>query len=390
MTIRELNEKRNRLLSEARQLMTAADVTAETRTKVDAMLTDANGLKSDIERLESCAETEERSLSAARPPREGVESESADTRTYEERNKATNVALRKYLRNERFEQRDLTVAADGGVMIPVAAVQPVQAQRSAGSIYDIVKHLRTDTGEDVRVPLWDDTGNGMVLDSVAVAVNDPNISGVTIKVDGFRLNPVLVDNKLIADLSYDLVADVQQSFRQRYLRGISQFVVQGNGSNFTALSAPSALTTSVTAKIGYADLVALMTALDPAYAPGAAFSFSTATLGQILNIVDGNARPIFLPFTEGATSGFAGTIFGFPVKIDQYAPTIATGNQPVRFGDHAAAYTVREINPGVVIKQSADRWIELNRLGIVGFARAGGAPTIASATFPSLVSLTVK
>jgi HK97 family phage major capsid protein len=293
------------------------------------------------------------------------------------------------MRSEKFETRDLTVAADGAVMIPVAAVQPVQAKRSAGAIYDIVRKMRTSTGEDVSVPLWDDTANGFVLDSTAITTTDPSIAGVTVKVDGLRCNPILIDNKLIQDLDYDLVADVTGSIQSRYMRSVSQAVVQGNTSNFIALSAPSALTTETTAVLAYDDLVALMTALDPAYTPGAVFSFSTSTLGVVLKIKDGNGRPIFMPFTEGATSGFAGTIFGFPVKIDQYAPAVATGNLAVRFGDHAAAYTVREVAPGIVIKQTDQRYIELNRLGVIAFARAGGAPTIASTNFPSLVSLTI-
>jgi HK97 family phage major capsid protein len=275
-------------------------------------------------------------------------------------------------------------------MIPVAAVQPVQALRSAGSIYDIVRKMRTATGEDVRVPLWDDTTNGFVLDTTTVTTTDPSITGVTVKVDGLRSNPILLDNKLVQDLDYDLITDVNTAIQNRYLRSVSQAIVAGNGSNFVALSAPSALTTAVTAKVGYADLVGLMSALDPAYAIGAAWSMSNASLGVVMNIVDGNARPIFMPFTDGATSGFAGTIFGYPVKIDQFAPTVATGNLAIRFGNHASAYTLREVSPGIVIKQSTDRWIELNRLGIVAFARAGGSPTIASTTYSPLVSLTVK
>lgn len=390
--IKTLTEKRAKLLVDARQLMTGENITAETRSKADAMIAEAEVIRGDIERFKATEpEPEQRSRTA--PPRGEVEqtgSETADERTYEQRNRASNIALRSFLRGEKFETRDLTVAANGGVMIPVAAVQPVQAQRSAGSIYDIVRKMRTSTGEDVRVPLWDDTSNGFVLDSTAITTTDPSITGVTVKVDGLRSNPILLDNKLVQDLDYDLVADVNAAINQRYLRSVSQAIVVGNASNFVALSAPSALTTATTAKLGYADLVGLMTALDPAYSPNAVFSFSTATLGVVQNIVDGNGRPIFMPFTEGATSGFAGTIFGYPVKIDQYAPAVATGNAAVRFGDHAAAYCLREVSPGIVIKQSADRWIELNRLGVVAFARAGGAPTIASTTYPSLVSLTVK
>ena len=100
MTLRETIEKRNRLLNEARQKMQSAgdNASTEIRAAVDAMLTDANTLKSDIERLEACAETEERSLPAARPPRGSVESENVDERSPEERNRASNIALRAFMK----------------------------------------------------------------------------------------------------------------------------------------------------------------------------------------------------------------------------------------------------------------------------------------------------
>jgi HK97 family phage major capsid protein len=395
MTLRELNEKRNRLLTEARELMKAPDTSAEIRTKVDTMLTDANALKADIERFEACAESEERTLPSARPPREGFESAEVDTRSQDERNAATNKALRSFLRGEKFEQRDLTVAADGGVMLPVAALPPVVAQRSAGSIYDIVGKLRTNTGEDVRVPLWDDTANGLVLDSASIGNGtDPSVTGVTVKTDGFRTgDPLLIDNKLIQDLSYDLVTYVNNALVQRYTRGVSSYINAGNSSNFTGLTGniPAPVSTETAHVIGYDDFVALMAALDPAYVGNACFSFSNATLAVVLKIKDTAGRPIFLPFLDGANSGFAGQILGFPVKIDQYAPAIADNAVPVRFGDFEKGYLLREVNPGLVIKQSNQRWIELNRTGIVAFARAGGAPTLANdTTYSPIVGLKVS
>lgn len=392
--IKKLIEQRNRLLSEARALMQGENITAETRAKVDSMLTDANALKADIERLQSASEENEIALPEHRnaPPRGEIESTSTDARSFEERRAATNVALRAFLRGEKFEQRDLTVSSNGGVMIPVAALEPVQAQRSAGSIYDVVRKLRTNTGEDVKVPLWDDTSNGFVLESASVTTTDPAIDGITVKVDGLRSNPILLDNKLVQDLAYDLVGDVNAAIQQRYRRSISQFITSGNTSNFTGMlgNVPAAFTTAGTAAIGYDDLVGLVTALDPEYGLNAIFSMSNTTLGSILKIKDANQRPLFVPFNDGATSGFAGTILGYPVKLNQFGQAVATGNTPVIFGDHAAGYCVREVMPGVVIKRSSERWIELNRLGVVAFARAGGAPTIASTTYSPLVTMTVK
>lgn len=395
MTLRELIEKRNKLLADARQLMQSNDITTEQRAQVDAMLTDANSLKSDIERLEACAETEERRMPVNTPPREGFTDSGADNRSQEERHHATNIALRSYFRGETFEQRDLTVAADGGVMIPVAALPPIVAQRSAGSIYDIVGKLRTNTGEDVRVPLWDDTGNGMVLDSAAIGNGtDPSVTGVTIKTDGLRTgDPLLIDNKLIQDLSYDLVTYVNQALQDRYTRGVSNYINSGNSSNFTGLTGnvPTPVTTETASTLGYDDFVALIAALDPAYAMNACFAFSNTVLGSVLKIKDSELRPIFIPYLDGATSGFAGQILGFPVKINQYGDTAADNHVPVLFGDFQKGYLLREVQPGLVIKQSAQRWIELNRTGVIGFARAGGAPTLANATtYSPIVGMKIK
>jgi HK97 family phage major capsid protein len=396
MTLRELNEKRNRLLAEIRTQMTASsELTVEQRTQIDAKLADAIQLKADIERMEACAETEERSLPANRPPREGFESADSDNRGQEERNAASNKAFRSYLRGERFETRDLTIAADGGVMVPVAAVAPIVAQRSAGSLYDIVGHLRTQTGEDVRFPLWDDTGNGLVLDSAAIGGGtDPSVAGTTIKTDGLRTgDPLLLDNKLVNDVSFDLISYVNQALSARYQRGISQAMNAGNGSNFVGLTGniPTPVTTEAVGVLDYDSFVAMIAALDPAYHANACFTFSNATQAAVLKLKDSQGRPIFLPYLDGAKSGFAGQILGFPVKIDQYSPAVASGAVPVRFGDFNMGYQCREVLPGLVIKQSNQRWIELNRLGVVAFARAGGAPTLANTTtYSPIVGMKVQ
>jgi HK97 family phage major capsid protein len=77
-----------------------------------------------------------------------------------------------------------------------------------------------------------------------------------------------------------------------------------------------------------------------------------------------------------------------------FQPAVATGNVAIQFGDFNAGYTFREVLPGVVIKKSSDRFIELNALGIFAFARVGGAVTnpgsvVANTTQP-VISLTVS
>lgn len=387
-TMKELIELRNKLSHDAREVMNsikpgvdAGDQT-EKRAKVDALLAEKNRLNEDINRLASLAEEPE---TRGAQPRDGFES--ADNRSQEERNRASNIALRSYLRGEKFETRDLTVAADGGVMIPVAAVPPVVAQRSAGSIYDIVGKMRTSTGEDVRVPLWDDTTDHLVDDGTSVGGGtDPSITGVTVKTGGLRTgDPLLIDNKLIQDVSYDLLSYVNQSLTERYQRGLAQLINTNSGSlsYFTPLKGNvpvSVTTTSTTGFDGYDNFPKMVGTLDPAYWSNAVWTFNATTYSAVLDIKDSYGRPIFLPLNDGANSGFVGTILGFPVKVNQYQDSLAAGNVPLYFGDFQKGFMLREVLPGIVIKQSNQRWIELNRLGVIGFARAGGSVTLANST----------
>jgi len=381
MTLLELQEKRNKLLVDARAIMAGATVTTEQRVAVDQMLADANVIKGDIERTNALeAEAAQVRSVPGRVPQAQVADGVvvvAETRSMDERRDATAVALRNYANGREFERRDLTVAIDGSVMIPTGVTDPKIALKFAGSVYDLVFKFRTSSGEAVKAPLLSDLANGFVLNSAAITTTDPSASGVTIQVDDVRSNPILLDNSLLQDVLFDLVGFVEKATQTRYQRTAANWITNGNSSNVGALSAITAgITGATTLVTKYADLTGMLAVLDPAYAIGAAWLMNNATLANgILNIVDGNGRPIFLPFLDGGISGFAGTIFGYPVKINPYQPNVGVGNPYIQFGNFSEGYTYREVLPGIMLKKSVDRWIELNRTGFVAFARVGGAVT---------------
>jgi HK97 family phage major capsid protein len=399
MTLLELQEKRNKLLFDARAIMAGADVTTEQRVAVDKMLADANVIKGDIERsisLEAAA-AELRSVPGRVPQAAAAAAQAEpETRTIEERRKATGLALRSFIKGQPFESRELTIAADGGVMIPVGVTDPKIALKSAGSVYDVVYKFRSTSGESVKVPLLNDLGNGFILSSAyAGATTDPLATGVTISIDDVQSNPIQIQNSLVNDVEFDIVGFLDQALRNRYLRAAANWITNGNTSNVGALATGyTGITGNTASMLKYVDFTGLLASLDPAYYTGANFLMSPATLANsVLNIVDSNNRPLFLPFADGGISGFAGTLFGYPVKLNPYQPAVVTGNVAVQFGDFAQGYTFREVLPGVVIKKSSDRYIELNALGVFAFARVGGAvtnPGAAGGTTQPVVSLTIK
>jgi HK97 family phage major capsid protein len=384
MILKELIEQRNKLSHDVRELSgtirNGLDNTEQTeiRTKIDAMLANINKINEDINRAEQIA-------LLGSDPRQSETRKANDERSYEERNKAANAELRSYLKGERVEFRDLTVAADGSLLLPVQATDPVLAQRSAGDIYDVVNHLRTSTGDAVRVPLFDFTADGnVVLDSTAWSASvDPATTGVTINVDGLRIAGTAIDNKLIQDAEFDIVNLVAEGTRLQYQRGLSNFAVNGNSSNFSgyASAAPVAVTTtSTTGFDGYANFTALQAALDPAYRLNAIWTLNSTVLGSVIGIQNTEGFPIFLNLVNGTQSGFAGMIMGSPVKLSQYQADLGSGNLPLFYGDFRAGYCLREVNPGIVIKKSDQYLFPKNELLVMGFARAGGAPTFANTT----------
>jgi HK97 family phage major capsid protein len=404
MTAKEIRAQRAKLLLDAQAIMSGENVTAEQRTNVDKMLADANILLADAQRMEQIDSLTEQRSQHSIPrgqPGAGENEPQVDTRGWQERRAATNRALRAMFsttdaavfaeaRNRALETRDLTVSTNGGVMIPVGVTDPREALQSYGSVYDIVGKLKTVTGEAIKVPYLNDTQNLFVLNSAGITTTDPATGGITCNIDDIRMNPILIEYSLIQDVGFDLVGYIEKITQTRYLRTASKWLTLGNTSNVAALTGYNAgVTANTTLVTKYVDFTALLAALDPAYAIGACFVMSNATLAtQVLNITDINGRPIFLPFNDGGISGFAGTLFGYPVKINPYQPSIGVGNIYIQFGNFEAGYTFREVTtpdaaapsrvPGqgtIMLRRLDERYAELNKVGFVAFARVGGVLT---------------
>lgn len=375
-TIQELRTKREKLLIDARGILSADSPTTEQRVNAERMIADATALKSDIDNL-SAIDTEMSSTSTR--SKAGVQTEA---RSIEERREATNAALRTYLTRGAsradIDRRALTISADGSAIIPTGVSQPVVAAKSAGAVYDLVHKFKTQNGEPTSIPLWNDTANSWVLNSASVTTTDPSITNVTSNVDTIRRNPVLINNDLIQDTGFDLLSFVEQGFNQTYQLTLANWITNGNSSNVASIltSNTNTFTTATSGTVVYNDLLGVLGSVDPIYQIGAAWQFSNSSLATtILKIEDSNGRPLFLPFLDGGNSGFSGSIFGFPVKLNPYMPTAAAGHTFAQFGSFDAGYTLRECAPGIRIEQSTIPYMTSDQTVIVGFARVSGVFT---------------
>lgn len=393
MILKDLQEKRNKLMTDASAIVAGENVTAEQRSQFDTMLAEVTTVDGDIVRLQAVEEYRAAMRTPVNQPAPNPGESNDPEERAEVRHARQTKELRNYMLTGRVETRDLTAVANG-VAIPVGFNPAViSAQKSYGEIYDIVTVQKTDTGEPIKMVLDNDTNNSLVSVTVgtSAAEVDPTITGVTLNVDNFTTGTVKIDNGLLKDAGFDVETWLRDKFLKRFFRGASGLILAGDGGSVASLTAGYAstgITSAITEKIGYIDFASAIGALDPAYQTNAAWAMSNSTLATVIGLSDSNGRPLFLPNYGDASTGFVGTILGRPVKLVTQLPSVATGNMAVLFGDFKEAYTFRQVNPGIGILRLNELFAAGFETGFIGFARVGGVVTDAG-THP-LVGITIK
>jgi HK97 family phage major capsid protein len=393
MILKDLQEKRNKLMADATAIVAGTEVTVEQRSTFDTMLADVAVVDSDIVRLQAVEsyQSEQRSAAVNHPrPTPGESNDPAER--VEVRDARVKASFRNYLATGKVETRDLTTA-NSGVALPVMFnPQVIEAQKSYGQIYDLVNVLKTDHGNMIKMVLDNDTANGLAAVTVGTSAveTDPTLSGLNLNVDNFTTGVVRVDNGLLTDAGFDVEQFIRDKFAKRFFRGASSLILAGNAGSVASLatSYSAGFTTAVVNKVGYADFATAIGTLDPAYQTNSVWAMSNATLGVVLGLVDSAGRPLFLPDYGSAASGFIGTILGRPVKIVTQLPSVATGNVPILFGDFKEGYTFRQQNPGIGILRMNELYSAGFETGFVGFARCGGVST--NAGIAPILGITIK
>ncbi len=382
----DLREKRNKSFADAADVLksTTGDVTSEIRSKYDAYIAEVDQADADIVRLERVEreESEQRSRLANRPQPNGTQDRDSEIRT----------SFGSFLRTGAIEKRDLTVGANG-VMIPqLFNPTVIDAQKSYGQILNLVTTMKSETGDPIKMVVSNDTANGLVPVSVGTDVGevDPPSANLYLNVGNYSTGMVRVDKGLVMDAGFDIEGWLRNKFLERWYRGASGLIVSGDSLAMQSLvtAYTAGITTTTVGKISYQDINQAVTTLDAAYQPNAVFAMSNATLGQVLNIVDNNGRPIYLPDYGSGDQKFVGRLMGYPVKLVTQLGPVASGVTPILFGDFAAAYTFRQQGEGLQISRLEERYLPAYEIGFVGFCRIGGVATTAGV--PPVIGITIK
>jgi HK97 family phage major capsid protein len=403
-TSKDLREKRAKIVSDAQRILSQNNITAQDRDKFERMMTDAEQMKGEIDKMEARSAVEQEMTSGQRTgfDKYGARFESANERAY--RQDFGQFLRRGDISRRMAERRDTdasgqaagsqaisyTAGAAGGYFVPAGFVYDVDvatkyyAPLMNGQAFRV---LETATGAVLPYPTNNDTGqSASLIAENTQAVEQPMSMGqVTFGSFKYTSNVVRVSLELLQDSAFDIEAFLTDQFGVRFGRAYEHDFTLGAGGG----TAPTGILTALNAldlpeivaqgsfansgnagdtganSIGTVDLTELEHAVDPTYRNRGRWMFHDDTLRQLKQLLDKFGRPIWLP---GIAVNAPDTLYGYPYTINQAMPRIGPNAPTVLFGD-LSKFIIRKVREMSVLRL-VERYADYGQLGFIAFSRA--------------------
>lgn len=410
MTIKELNEKREKLVADARSALdeitknTDEARAAELEKRHDDIMIEFDRVDNLIEREQRMAVAEARLTKAAEEERrakrpvdaggEGRGQDDGDKPEYRQvfhKFLASGASLDALDSEEREVLRAGIVAdaekriqtttggsgAAGGYTVPVELQDMlVRAMKAWGPMYDsnIVSEINTSAGNALPIPTADDTGKTGVAGTEGAALTDDGSADAVFgqkQLEAYDFNTKFVKFswQLAQDSIFNMEALLADLLGERLGRLANAQLTTGTGTNapngIVTASSLGKTAASATA-IASDELIDLIHSVDPAYrqSPKVAFMFNDTTLASLRKLKDGQGN--YLWAAGDYQSQEPARILGYRYHINQAMASIATGNKPVIFGD-LGKYWVRKVGAPVIGVLRERFWPDLGIAGLIRF-----------------------
>jgi HK97 family phage major capsid protein len=380
--LKNLQEKRNKLMADAGLIIRNEASTTEQLASANVMMDEATSIEKRITSLKAVEahEAEQREFTpAARPA----------TDLTEQRTRSI-AALRSFMQSGRpdAEYRDvLTTSTSGAAVIPqLMSPELIVALREFAPVLSIVDNRVTDNnGAPMKMSLVNYTSVVLpvVVEGAAFPEIDPTFTSAIVNVD--KLGGIVkLSAEELADSNFNLSAWLTEQWANVMGVSLEHYVTLGNGSHIAGLLtlAGAGPTGAAVGLVGYPDIAALFGSVASAYARNGSWQMSTATRAALMGLVATTGEPIFdrdlgAPFSS---------IFGRPVIINDSLPGIATGSTSILFGDFLKGYLLRT-DGAPTIKRLDERYADTDEVGFIIRTRVGGVSKNAGiAPFAALVT----
>ena len=259
-----------------------------------------------------------------------------------------------------FRAQGVGTPSAGGFTVPQTFWNKlIEVRKTFGGIQSVSETITTDSGEEIRYPVLDDTANtGVLVDELtAPASNGADLAFSEVKLHAYRYvapgashNPLRVSRELLQDSAFDVQSVIARKLGERIERAIAADLAKGSGTGEP--KGITAGTVKTNATLTYDSLIDTVHAVDQAYREGAVWILSDATLAIIEKLKDQAERPLINMAFDGInTARTSRTLLGYPVIVDNAVDTYAaTGAVKWGvFGNISEGYIVRRVNGAELI-----------------------------------------
>lgn len=407
MSVTELQEKRGRLVTQAREALdeitknTDEARSAELDKRHDDIMAEFDKIEKQIEREERQAAIEARFEERARKDREnkrpGNDGESRGQDKGEEleyrsvfyKFLASGADLGELDAEERavlkagvqsakdFRMQTTGTNTAGGYTVPVELANfIVKTMKDWGPMYneDIATVISTAGGNIINIPTVDDTAVTAEKHTEGTALTDDG--GKDAAFGQRQLGAYVYDTEFVkfsmelaADSIFNMEALLGSLLGERLGRIANRELTVGDGvgdPNGVVTASTLGKTATAAAALTADELIDLQHSVNAAYrrSPKTRWQFADLTLAAIRKLKDAENRYIW---TMGdIQKGEPGTLLGYRYEINDDVPLIAAGAKPVIFGDFSK-YFVRKVGSPVIGVLRERFWPDLGIAGLIRF-----------------------
>lgn len=398
--LKSLLDQRATAWNQAQEFQSRGDdkpLTAEDRSAWDAAL-------ADVERLSTEIETEERHarlsavdysqvVPAEKAPETGEDRQASQEAAYRD---AFSAFTRRGMSGLDNEQRQLLMSnqteiragatspgSAGGYFIPTDTLAKItETMKAYGGLLGAANVITTASGNPLNWPTNDDTSNvGAILaENAQITEQDVTLGQKTLGAYMYTSKLVRLSLQLIQDDAFGVESWLARKLGERIGRAVAAHLATGTGSSqpeglFTNATAGKTGASGQVTSVLYDDLIDLQHSIDPAYRTSAQWAMSDSALKVVRKLKDGDGRPLWEPSTQ---VGVPSSLLGAPVLIDNGIPVPAASAKSIGYGDINAAYVVRQVSGGQLMRLD-ERYADYLQVGFFGFMRLDAKPDDASA-----------
>lgn len=355
MFIKELIEKRNRLVDQLDAIVKAAE--AETRAMTEDENKDFDSITAEIRSIDETIAK----LRANEDMGKIVEKTPGQKSAEETESRAFSAFIRGNL--EELRDGGMT-KTDNGVVIPkTIASKIIETLKEICPIYAMASKFNVKG--DLVFPSYDDTTGPVATyaeEFTALTSKSGSFKGITLT--GYLVGALTkVSVSLINNVNFNLSGYVVTKIAEAMAEFLEKELLAGTNGKMTGLASCSqGIVAATTSVITVDELIDLQSAVQQRFQKDAAWIMSNGTFKAIRKLKNADGEYLL---NRDLANGFGWTLLGRPVYASDAMPEMEAGKAVIYYGDFSGLYV--KIAEGISVQVLKERYADEHVYGVIAW-----------------------